>query len=328
MSLQVLEPGLSTLVVDGGRPQYRSLGVPVGGAADRAALALGNALVGNEPDAAALEITLAGPSLRAECSLAGVVYGAPFELTRNGEELSPARTFSLEPGDVLQIRGTRVGLRAYLCVPGGFGTEVILESRSGLEPLQRGAVLPCVPSALSSRQFKPEKKWDPNVTLQRVFGLPPSTALLRVLPGPQFDWFSAGDLLTRTFEFNWPGLEVTAASNRMGLRLSGEPLQVPARELISEPVCPGSVQVTREGQCIILGVDGQTIGGYPKLAQVIAADLDALGQLRPGDHVQFIRVELEVAEELARRKRAELNALITRLRTAAKGAAGHWRQSH
>jgi antagonist of KipI len=323
MSLHVLESGLHSMVVDGGRPNYRSLGVPVSGAADRSALALGNALVGNPPDTAALEVTLAGPTLRAERSVAGVVYGAPFELTRNGEPLSTSRTFSLEPGEVLQIRGTRVGLRAYLCVPGGFSTEVILGSRSALEPVPRGAVLPCGPSALSSRQFKPERNWDPNVTLQRVFGLPPSTVLLRVVPGPQFDWFDAERLLPRTFEFDWPGLEVSAASNRMGLRLSGEPLAVPARELVSEPVCPGSVQVTREGQCIILGMDGQTIGGYPKLAQVIGADLDTLGQVRPGDRVQLIRVELEEAEELARRKRAALKTLTTRLRAAADGRAGH-----
>ena len=78
----------------------------------------------------------------------------------------------------------------------------------------------------------------------------------------------------------------------MGLRLLGEPLRVPPRELVSEPVCPGAVQVTRDGQCIVLGVDGQTIGGYPKVGQVIAADLDLLGQVRPGDRVWFERVEV------------------------------------
>src|SRR5207248_11220518 len=89
---------------------------------------------------------------------------------------------------------------------------------------------------------------------------------------------------------------VTAAGNRMGLRLQGEALPVPAREMVSEPVCPGSVQVTRDGQCIVLGVDGQTIGGYPKVAQVIGADLDKLGQLRPGERIDFERVTLEEAE--------------------------------
>jgi len=82
----------------------------------------------------------------------------------------------------------------------------------------------------------------------------------------------------------------------MGARLVGPPLPVPARELVSEPVCPGTIQVTRDGQCIILGVDGQTIGGYPKIAQVIAADLPRLGQFRPNDEVSFAYVSIEEAE--------------------------------
>src|SRR5262249_39597981 len=106
------------------------------------------------------------------------------------------------------------------------------------------------------------------------------------------------------------------ASNRMGMRLEGAPLSIPERELTSEPVCPGSVQVIRDGQCIIIGVDGQTIGGYPKIAQVIAADLDKLGQLRPEDRICFQSVTLAEAERLRRRKKEELNEWLMRLRTA------------
>ena len=98
---------------------------------------------------------------------------------------------------------------------------------------------------------------------------------LRALPGPQADWFDLP-------EFFGPSFTVNPASNRMGLRLQGEPLQRKPGELVSEPVGPGAVQVVNDGQCIVLGVDGQTIGGYPKVAHVIAADLDRLGQLRPG----------------------------------------------
>src|SRR5262249_61631977 len=108
--------------------------------------------------------------------------------------------------------------------------------------------------------------------------------------------------------------EVTPASNRMGLRLRGAPLSLPQRELVSEPVCPGTVQVTRDGQCIILGVDGQTFGGYPKIAQVISADLDLLGQLRPGDRVRMQRVTLGEAEEGYRQRQAVLRGGVMRLR--------------
>ena len=99
----------------------------------------------------------------------------------------------------------------------------------------------------------------------------------------------------------------------------GEPLPVTGREMVSEPVCPGAVQVTRDGQCIILGVDGQTIGGYPKIAQIISADLDALGQLRPGESVQFRRVRLEEAEELYYHKQNLLRERLVRVRLMVDG---------
>src|SRR5438874_8896189 len=99
--IQILDPGLYTILVDQGRPRWRSLGVPVGGAADRTALALGNALVGNPPDTLALEFTLAGPTLQAEHAVAGVVFGTPFALTINGKAASAGTTFSLAVGDLL-----------------------------------------------------------------------------------------------------------------------------------------------------------------------------------------------------------------------------------
>ncbi|HJT75732.1 MAG TPA: hypothetical protein VJ739_00875, partial [Gemmataceae bacterium] len=136
----------------------------------------------------------------------------------------------------------------------------------------------------------------------------PGPLVLRVLPGAQADWFPAADAM--------PTFRVTPASNRMGVRLDGPALRVPERELLSEPVCPGTVQVTRDGRCIILGVDGQTIGGYPKVAQVISADLDRVGQLRPGDRVAFRRVSLEEAERLYRRRQARLGEWLVRLREA------------
>src|SRR5581483_8484510 len=103
MSLHVLEPGLYSLVVDFGRPGSRSLGVAVGGAADRSSLALGNALVGNPPGAAALEICLAGPALQADEDLACVVHGAPFAATIGSRSLPPGVTFTLRAGEVLRV---------------------------------------------------------------------------------------------------------------------------------------------------------------------------------------------------------------------------------
>ena len=115
-----------------------------------------------------------------------------------------------------------------------------------------------------------------------------------MLDGPQRDWFEGDVLFTREYA-------ISPASNRMGLRLKGEPLARRPGELVSEAVAPGAVQVTNDGLPVVLGVDGQTIGGYPKIAHVIRADLDRLAQLRPGDSVRFQRVTPEEAERAARR---------------------------
>jgi biotin-dependent carboxylase-like uncharacterized protein len=295
MSLEVLAPGWASYVVDSGRPGWRSLGVPIGGAADVRSLAAGNALVGNSPDAAALEVCLSGPHLRALVDVACVVFGAPFELTGSHPQHRTGTTFTLHAGQELRIGGTREGMRAYLCVRGGLQVPQILGSRSALAPLRNGEILPC-PSGRIHGRFARD--------------IAPRFAdryTLRVLPGLQASWF-------RTEEFYGQEFTVSHAINRMGLRLQGEPLTMPERELVSEPVAPGAVQVTRDGRCIVLGVDGQTIGGYPKVAHIIRADLDRLGQLRPGDHVQFVQVAMEEALAVFRQQHAEMQKTLLRLR--------------
>jgi antagonist of KipI len=300
MSLRVLEAGLQTLLVDFGRPASRSLGVPIGGAADRWSLALGNALVGNPPDAAALEITLAGPTLQAEAQVAGVLFGAPFDIRSDRQQLETGKTFTLQSGDILRIGGTPAGVRAYLCVAGGFITPKILGSRAALNPVAAGDRLSCTPAAFLPRFL------DASARITLPAQLP---HVLRFLPGAQADWFEPSHFVGQTFA-------VSPASNRMGLRLKGEPLPRPNREMISEPVCPGTVQVTNDGQCIVLGVDGQTIGGYPKIAQVIRADLDYLGQLRPGDTVRFEPLALDEAEAAYLHRLTELRRWLARIAAA------------
>jgi antagonist of KipI len=293
MSLTVLDPGPYSLLVGPGRPGSRSLGVPVGGAADRATLALGNALLGNPPDAVALELTLAGPTLRVEHSTAGVVFGAPFT-----GAVPAGTTFQLQPGDVLKIGGTPTGVRGYLCVAGGFHAPTVLGSRSALEPIRAGDILNCPPSTAT-----------PGRSLAFTSSPPHHPTTLRALDGPQADWFPDGRFFGGTYT-------VTPASNRMGLRLAGEPLTRKPGELVSEPVAPGAVQVTNDGLPVVLGVDGQTIGGYPKVAHVIRADLDALARLRPGTVVRFERVTLAEAEAAARERAEWLREWLTRLAVA------------
>jgi antagonist of KipI len=225
-----------------------------------------------------------------------VVFGAPFEAFRGAERLPVGKTFTLAQGDVLRVAGTPSGMRAYLCVAGGLRTPVILGSRSGFEPVRRGQELACEPSRLPGRSLHIDAEHGPEET----------PAILRALPGPQADWFDPPAFFGPTFA-------ITPASNRMGLRLRGEPLVRKPGELVSEPVGPGAVQVVNDGQCIVLGVDGQTIGGYPKVAHVIAADLDRLGQLRPGQAVRFERVSVEEAEAAYRDRHRRLSEWMTRL---------------
>jgi allophanate hydrolase subunit 2 len=300
MSLIVLDPGLASRIVDEGRPRTRSLGVPVGGAADRRSLALGNALLGNPPDVPALEIALKGPRLRADSDVACVLFGAPFEAYRDGYPFAVGHTFTLQLGQELRIGGTSKGMRAYLCVCGGFQVPTILNSRSGLDTLNKNQILDCRPSQVHGR-FCPE--------VQPSY---PDVWTVRVLPGLQAAWFDNAEFESQTFT-------VTPASNRMGLRLKGKALTMPDREMVSEPVCPGAIQVTRDGQCIVLGVDGQTIGGYPKIAQVIQADLDALGQMRPGQSVRFTKVTMSEAIQMNRQAQEDLRYWMMRLQLSLAG---------
>jgi allophanate hydrolase subunit 2 len=221
-----------------------------------------------------------------------VVFGAPFDLTRNGEPLEVNHTFTLHPGDVLRIGGTPVGCRAYLCVPGGFVLPPVPT------PLAAGAVLACPTSRLGGRAIP---SFDPYPVTE-----------LRALPGPQRDWFPDDSFFTRPWT-------VSEASNRMGVRLAGEPIPKRAGELVSEPVAAGAVQVTHDGRPVILGADGQTIGGYPKVAHVIRADLDRVGQLRPGDGIRFVLVPPSETEPLIRARWGELGKWQTRLSVTAGG---------
>ncbi|MCS7045945.1 MAG: biotin-dependent carboxyltransferase family protein [Gemmataceae bacterium] len=307
--LTIVDSGLATLVVDRGRTQSRSRGLAVGGPADRAAWMLGNALVGNPPDTPALEITLTGPTLRCDVAIGCIVFGAPFALRSDRQQLIVGKTFNLAPGEELRIGSTLCLARAYLCVRGGLtlGNQIPREQIPG-NRLPRGAILNTGAARVPIRFLPPDCPFLTRYTTKRpvLRGLP--TWSLCVVPGSQADWFPAGLLDERTFT-------VSPRSDRMGLRLDSDgPMPVPRQELLSEPVCPGTVQVTKDGQCIILGVDAQTIGGYPKIAQVIRSDLDLLGQMRPGEAVRFEMIDLATAQELNRRHDEMLMEWVTRCR--------------
>jgi allophanate hydrolase subunit 2 len=293
MGFRVLKAGAESLLVDLGRPGCRSLGVPVSGAADRRCHLLGNALLGNPEQAASLEIALAGPVLEATAEHHCVLVGAPFPFWLDGRPGEVGRTFQVKAGDVLEVGTSPRGLRCYLCVRGGFEAAVVLGSRSAFSPIRPGQELTC-PASWARSRFVPELCW-----------LRPDLGRLRLVPAGE----QAAGLVGRVFR-------VSPALSRMGLRLTGGDWAAPALGLLSEPVCPGTVQLAGQGQLIVLGVDAQTIGGYPRVGQVIRADLDQLGQLRPGDGVEFAAVTLEQAEAAGREAERQLQAWCQRLRAS------------
>jgi biotin-dependent carboxylase-like uncharacterized protein len=266
--IEVLEPGPLATVQDRGRPGLAHLGVPPSGAADPRAHALGNRLVGNPPDAAALEATLAGPRLRfaqgALVALAGALHRPAFEVGA---------------GEVLELGPFGGGARVYVAVRGGIGVEPVLGSRStdlmsGLGPpvLRAGDVLPVGDEVAGPPEDVP------------AAGALPAEPVLRVIPGPRADWF-APDALDALTAQAW---RMSPASNRVGIRLQGEPLRWSRRqELRSEGLVTGSLQVPPNGLPILLGPDHPTTGGYPVLSVVVSDDLWLAAQLRPGDTVRF-----------------------------------------
>jgi len=267
--IEVVTPGLLTTVQDRGRPGLAHLGVPPSGAADARAYELGNRLVGNVPGAAALEATLEGPALRFE---------GPATVALTGATTVGVREY--EPGELLELGRCVNGVRAYVCVRGGIDAEPVLGSRStdlltglGPPPLRAGDLL-AIGDAVAGETC-------PVPGTGRVL---PGEPVLRVRPGPRDDWFPPR-AVEALCSHPW---RVSPASNRVGIRLEGPPLErVRSDELLSEGLVTGALQVPPSGRPILLLQDHPTTGGYPVIAVVDSADLWLAGQLAPSASVWF-----------------------------------------
>lgn len=297
--LEIWEPGLLTTVQDGGRVGWARYGVPPSGPLDKAAFRAANRLVGNPPDAAGLEITLTGPTLRCSRPSLVAVCGAEFELWAGSIRVPTWHAVFLRAGQWLYFGERRQGARAYLAVDGGMDVPLFLDSRStyltggfgGVEgrALRRGDRLPLGPGALQP-SMRAGRAWPASER-------PPYTSAptLRVVLGPQDDHFTQAGLET----FLSTAYELTPETNRMGARLKGPPIQHrDTTGIVSDGVVIGSVQVPASGQPIVMLADHQTTGGYPKIATVIQADLPLLAQIVPGDYVRFDAVSLAEAQTL------------------------------
>jgi antagonist of KipI len=296
--IQVQEPGLFTTVQDLGREGFGAMGVSASGAADAISLRLGNRLVGNDEGAAALEMTLLGGTFIFPEGALVALTGSDFGPALDGKPVQLWSSFEAKAGQTLRQGPTRTGARCYLCVQGGIEVELFLGSASthilsGLgghegRALRKGDVL----RIGAERGAIQERR----LTERALKKLQPRR-ILRVTEGPQSDWF----LEPARRLFYESRYRVAEESNRMGIRLEGATVPVPSGgEMISEGVSLGAIQVPEGGNPIILFVEQQTTGGYPKIANVISANFHSLGQLRPRDEIRFERVEWETARALLR----------------------------
>jgi biotin-dependent carboxylase-like uncharacterized protein len=294
--IHVLQPGLLTTVQDLGREGFGPIGVSPSGAADAISLRIGNRLLGNDQSAPGLEMTLLGGTFAFPDGAVIVLAGSDFGAALEEKPVELLTAVEAKPGQVLRVGPTRSGARCYLCIQGGIETKLFLGSASthllsGLgghegRALRKGDLLK-IGSAKGAL-----RKW--TLATQSFKDLAPSK-VLRATLGPQGEWFSEAAQLV----FFGGTYRVAEASNRMGLRLEGPPIPEGAHgEMTSEGVSLGAIQIAAGGSPIILFVEQQTTGGYPKIANVISADLHSLGQLRPRDEIRFERVDFATARAL------------------------------
>ena len=286
MSVGVRRSGLFTTVQDGGRWGYQHVGVPVAGSMDTASHRLANAIVGNRPSAATLEITLVGPELECDCPTLFAVTGAEFDIRLDGVDVAANTGYVARPGQVIAFGQRRSGARGYLSVAGGFDVPSVLGSRSTHVASRMGGLGGRALRAGDSLDVASDAERSVPEGMRRapVFRMPTEGARVRVIAGPHTEIFGpAGrDAYERA------RYRVAPESNRMGYRLEGERLRLPDDvNVISSAVPFGSIQVPPEGFPIVLMADHQTTGGYPRVATVISADLPVVGQLKASDWIEF-----------------------------------------
>jgi antagonist of KipI len=335
-AIEVLKPGLLTSVQDQGRPGRAAIALSRGGAADRRAMALANVLVGNAPGAAGLEITGPGPVLRVEADAWVACVGArhPCRLARADEPgpglaLPARRPVFVPAGATLRWQAPEAGWRSWLAVAGGIALPEVLGSRSahlaaGIGPprLAAGDRLPLAPDAAALarsraaavlRRADPAagRPWPPWHLPEDLPAAWPQIEL-PVLAGRHLGLLSAA-ARRALLETGWT---VGAQSNRQGLRLEGPPLDTRGLpQLASEPVGFGTVQLPPAGLPVVLEVEHQTTGGYPRVLEAAAAAEPLLAQAAPGCRVRFRLVELDEADRLAHRLAVEHRQRVAGIRT-------------
>ena len=313
-ALEVIAPGLHTTIQDLGRFGYQDVGVPASGPLDRVSLRLANALVGNPPGTPALEMLVQGPSLKVladSVRLALVGCNASIEVLSGKARVIPAgQSARLTGEEVFRIGALGDSLCAYLAIEGGPDIPPILDSAS---TYVRGAIGGFQGRRLQKSDIVPLKLAGADVREEYALPRPFEPAFdqpVRVVLGPQADYFTDDGVKT----FLSSSYTVSPQSDRMGFRLEGPTIEhAKGYNIISDGVVSGSIQVPGSGRPIVLMVDNQTTGGYPKIATVISTDLPVVGRRRPGRPIRFVTVEVGRAELLRREQEAAIQQEIDNL---------------
>lgn len=300
---KVKQPGMLLTIQDLGRQGHGRHGVSVSGTADDAAIRIGNALLGNPPGAAALEVTLGRASLIIKKDCWVVLTGANCDTTVSGSPFPPNKVQLLQKGEVLEMGKARDGARAYICVAGGVVAASVLGSRAsdiktGLGPKKLVAGQELLHYEAPAPSLR-ELKQDPLRLALAEMKEQGQGWTLRVMPGPGNTPKDAEAGLTEedrkklAASFARGTFTVDPLSDRMGVRLQWKGDSVPVTErpaggqTLSEGIAPGSIQLPPDGNPILLLADYQSTGGYLVPAVVIAADMWKVGQLRAGDSVRL-----------------------------------------
>jgi len=293
LSIEILNPGLQTTIQDLGRNGYSHYGVSSSGAADDLSFRLGNLIVGNKENLAAIEMTLVGGEYKFNSDANISLTGSKFDAKIDGESLHFYKNIFIQSDQVLSIGQTTQGSRCYLSVRGGIDINNVLSANTTHLTSKMGG--------LNGRSLKKDdilkigdkNKYSNPIKVNKLLDIDMSKLL--IINGLQNNY------LSKSSWKNFINQEyiVSNLSNRMGIRLEGSPLKLDnENEIITEGVPLGAIQLPSNGCPIISFVEHQTTGGYPKIANVISSELHKVGQLKPGDKFQFELVSLEKAETL------------------------------
>lgn len=308
MSIQVVQPGLMTTIQDLGRFGSQKYGVVVSGSMDAYALRIANILVGNEEHEGAMEMTLLGATLQFTTDTLIALTGGDFQATIDGKPAPMWRPLLIPKDAILKCTSAKKGCRGYISFAGGLDIPVMMNSKSTYTRAQLGGFkgralqkkdrLSCGNMNAQNKAILQLVKQENNYVPWSVTGRArvqfTQTPIIRVLPGTEFERFDKSSQQ----QFVQQTYTLTTEADRMGYRLTGVPLTLSEPfNLLSEGVTYGTIQVPPSGQPIILMADRQTTGGYPKIGQVISADLPKLAQLQPNAKIQFKQVTVAEAEQ-------------------------------